>query len=218
MTEALVGLAFMMVLALLRIPIAVSMGVIGFLGVAYLRDWNFAPALAMVETKVYETGRNYTLSVVPLFILMGNLVTRAGMSQELFRAAYTCIGHLRGGLAMATVCACAGFGAICGRSSPTAATTREGGYPAPVALVAAAQMADAGVGGAEQLLRHAGARDEVAHQDEQRHHRKRVVASGLVDFGFDHRQRRSEIPIAQIGDAEEADHAHGNGDRNAQQR
>src|SRR6266487_1354227 len=97
MTEALVGLAFMMVLALLRIPIAVSMGVIGFLGVAYLRDWNFAPALAMVETKVYETGRNYTLSVVPLFILMGNFVTRAGMSQELFRAAYTCIGHLRGG-------------------------------------------------------------------------------------------------------------------------
>jgi len=74
------------------------MGVVGFLGVAYLRDWNFAPAFAMLETKVYETGRNYTLSVVPLFILMGNLVTRAGMSQELFRAANTCIGHLRGGL------------------------------------------------------------------------------------------------------------------------
>ena len=101
MTEALVGLAVMMALALLRIPIAISMGVVGFLGVAYLRDWNFAPAMAMVETKVYETGRNYTLSVVPLFILMGNLVTRAGMSQELFRAANTCIGHLRGGLAMA---------------------------------------------------------------------------------------------------------------------
>ena len=78
MTEALIGLGLMMVLALLRIPIAIAMGVVGFLGVAYLRDWNFAPALAMVETKVYETGRNYTLSVVPLFILMGNLVTRAG--------------------------------------------------------------------------------------------------------------------------------------------
>ena len=122
MTEALVGLAVMMALALLRIPIAISMGVVGFLGVAYLRDWNFAPAMAMVETKVYETGRNYTLSVVPLFILMGNFVTRAGMSQQLFRAAYTCIGHLRGGLAMATVCACAGFGAICGSSIATAAT------------------------------------------------------------------------------------------------
>ena len=56
MTEALVGLGLMMVLALLRIPIAIAMGVVGFLGVAYLRDWNFAPAMAMVETKVYETG------------------------------------------------------------------------------------------------------------------------------------------------------------------
>ena len=105
MTEALVGLGLMMVLALLRIPIAISMGLVGFLGVAYLRDWNFAPAMAMVETKVYETGRNYTLSVVPLFILMGNFVTRAGMSQELFRAAYDFVGHMRGGLAMATICA-----------------------------------------------------------------------------------------------------------------
>ena len=130
MTEALIGLGLMMVLALLRIPIAIAMGVVGFLGVAYLRDWNFAPAFAMVETKVYETGRNYTLSVVPLFILMGNLVTRAGMSQELFRAANTCIGHLRGGLAMATVCACAGFGAICGSSIATAATMAKVAYPA----------------------------------------------------------------------------------------
>lgn len=130
MTEALVGLCLMMVLALLRVPIAVAMGVVGFLGVAYLRDWNFAPAFAMVETKVYETGRSYTLSVVPLFILMGSLVTRAGMSQQLFRAAYTCIGHLRGGLAMATVCACAGFGAICGSSIATAATMTKVAYPA----------------------------------------------------------------------------------------
>jgi tripartite ATP-independent transporter DctM subunit len=129
MTEALVGLGLMMVLALLRIPIALAMGIVGFLGVAYLRDWNFAPAMAMVETKVYETGRNYTLSVIPLFILMGNLVTRAGMSQELFRAAYAFVGHLRGGLAMATVVACAGFGAICGSSIATAATMAKVAYP-----------------------------------------------------------------------------------------
>ncbi|MFN3462328.1 MAG: TRAP transporter large permease, partial [Oceanibaculum sp.] len=119
----------MMMLALLRIPIAISMGVVGFLGVAYLRDWNFTPALAMVETKIYETGRNYTLSVIPLFILMGNFVTRAGMSQELFRAAYAFIGHLRGGLAMATIVACAGFGAICGSSIATAATMAKVAYP-----------------------------------------------------------------------------------------
>ena len=129
MTEALVGLGLMMVLALLRIPIAISMGIIGFLGVAYLRDWNFAPAMAMVETKVYETGRNYTLSVIPLFILMGNFVTRAGMSRELFRAAYAFVGHMRGGLAMATIVACAGFGAICGSSIATAATMAKVAYP-----------------------------------------------------------------------------------------
>ncbi len=134
MTEALVGLGLMMVLALLRIPIAFSMGIVGFLGVAYLRDWNFAPAMAMVETKIYETGRNYTLSVIPLFILMGNLVTRAGMSQELFRAAYAFIGHLRGGLAMATIAACAGFGAICGSSVATAATMAKVAYPPMRAL------------------------------------------------------------------------------------
>ncbi len=130
MIEALVGLGLMLVLSLLRIPIAMSMGLIGFLGVAYLRDWNFAPAMAMVETKIYETGRNYTLSVIPLFILMGNLVSRAGMSKELFRAAYTFVGHLRGGLAMATIVACAGFSSICGSSIATAATMAKVAYPA----------------------------------------------------------------------------------------
>jgi tripartite ATP-independent transporter DctM subunit len=94
-----------------------------------MRDWNWAPAFASLQTRLYETGRNYTLSVVPLFILMGNFVTRAGMSQELFRAAYAFIGHLRGGLAMATILACAGFGAICGSSIATAATMAKVAYP-----------------------------------------------------------------------------------------
>ena len=67
--------------------------------------------------------------MVPLFILMGNFVTRAGMSQELFRAAYAFIGHLRGGLAMATVWASAGFGGICGSSIATAATFAKVAYP-----------------------------------------------------------------------------------------
>ena len=103
MIEGLVGLAAMMVIAFLRVPISFAMGIVGIVGYAYMRDWNWTVAFAMAQTKIYETGRNYTLSVVPLFILMGNLVTRAGMSQELFRAAYAFIGHLRGGLAMATV-------------------------------------------------------------------------------------------------------------------
>ena len=129
MTEALVGLVAMLVLCLLRIPIALSMAIVGVVGYAYMRDWNWTVAFASLQTRLYETGRNYTLSVVPLFILMGNFVTRAGMSQELFRAAYALIGHLRGGLAMATILACAGFGAICGSSIATTATMAKVAYP-----------------------------------------------------------------------------------------
>ena len=129
MTEAIVGLFAMLLLSFLRIPIALTMAIVGVVGYAYMRDWNWAPAFASLQTRLYETGRNYTLSVVPLFILMGNFVTRAGMSQELFRAANAFIGHLRGGLAMATVLACAGFGAICGSSIATAATMAKVAYP-----------------------------------------------------------------------------------------
>src|SRR5678810_982743 len=129
MTESLVGLGIMLVLAFLRLPIALAMGVVGIVGYAYMRDWNWAVAFATAQTKIYETGRNYALTVVPLFILMGNFVTRAGMSQELYRTAYAFIGHLRGGLAMATIVGCAGFGAICGSSIATAATFAKVAYP-----------------------------------------------------------------------------------------
>jgi tripartite ATP-independent transporter DctM subunit len=129
MIEGLVALAGMLVLCFLRIPIAFSMAITGVVGYAYMRDWNWTVAFAVVQTNVYETGRNYTLSVVPLFLLMGNFVARAGIAQELFRAAYAFIGHLRGGLAMATVAACAGFGSICGSSIATAATMAKVAYP-----------------------------------------------------------------------------------------
>jgi TRAP-type C4-dicarboxylate transport system permease large subunit len=129
MTESLIGLALMMVLAFLRLPIALAMGVVGIVGYAYMRDWSWTAAFATAQTKIYETGRNYTLSVIPLFILMGNFVTRAGMSRELFRTAYAFIGHFRGGLAMATIVGCAGFGAICGSSIATAATFAKVAYP-----------------------------------------------------------------------------------------
>jgi tripartite ATP-independent transporter DctM subunit len=127
MTEALTGLAVMMLLSFLRVPIALAMGLIGFLGLWWMRG--VGPAMASATTVVYESGFQYTLSVVPLFILMGNFVTRAGMSKELYRAAYTIVGHLRGGLAMASVMACAGFGAICGSSIATAATMTKVAYP-----------------------------------------------------------------------------------------
>ena len=129
MTEGLVALAAMLALVFVRIPIAFAMAIVGTVGYAYMRDWNWAVAFASVQTNVYETGRNYTLSVVPLFIVMGTFVARAGIAQELFRAAYAFIGHRRGGLAMATIMACAGFGSICGSSIATAATMAKVAYP-----------------------------------------------------------------------------------------
>lgn len=120
MFEGLVGLALFMALALLQLPLALAMGLVGFCGFAY----KVSPeaSLAMVTQITYETALHYPLTVIPLFILMGNFVARAGLTQELFGAAYVCLGHRRGGLAMSTVVACAGFGAICGSSVATSAT------------------------------------------------------------------------------------------------
>ena len=119
MTEALIGFAGMFLLMFLRVPIAFSMGAVGFIGVGLMRSW---PAAVSNTATEFLDIAGYSLSVVPLFVLMGNFVTRAGMSRELYRAAYAFIGHLRGGLSMSTIAACAGFGAICGSSLATAAT------------------------------------------------------------------------------------------------
>jgi C4-dicarboxylate transporter, DctM subunit len=125
--EALIGFGIIFALALIRVPLAFAMGLVGFGGIAVTRGLN--PALANAAQVVYETGFAYTLSVIPLFILMGNFVARAGLAHELFQAAYAFVGHLRGGLAHATVAACAGFGAICGSSIATAATMSKVAYP-----------------------------------------------------------------------------------------
>jgi tripartite ATP-independent transporter DctM subunit len=127
MTTSLVAVGIMLMLSFLRVPIAISMGLVGFAGLWWVRG--LAPSMASATTVVYESGFQYTLSVVPLFILMGAFVTRAGMSKELYRAAQTFVGHLRGGLAMATVIACGGFGAICGSSIATSATMTHVAYP-----------------------------------------------------------------------------------------
>src|SRR5947208_4308355 len=127
MTEALVGVGRVVLISFLRVAIAIAMGLVGFLGLWWMRG--LSPSMASATTVVYESGFQYTLSVVPLFILMGNFVTKAGMSKELYRAAHTFVGHFRGGLAMATVLACGGFGAICGSSIATAATMVKVAYP-----------------------------------------------------------------------------------------
>ena len=119
MIEGLIGFGAMFALMLLRVPIAIAMGLVGLVGMGLMRSWPAAMSSAAGE--FIDMG-DYTPSVVPLFVLMGNFVTRAGMSRDLYQAAYAFIGHLRGGLAMSTIAACAGFGAICGSSLATTAT------------------------------------------------------------------------------------------------
>jgi tripartite ATP-independent transporter DctM subunit len=104
----------------LGLPIAFAMAVVGFGGLGLMIGWD--PAFSLVAQVTLETGMDYGLSVVPLFILMGNLVTYAGLSDELYAASNAWLGHRRGGLAMATAVACGGFSAVCGSSLATAAT------------------------------------------------------------------------------------------------
>jgi tripartite ATP-independent transporter DctM subunit len=127
MIDSLIAFACMLGLIALRIPIAFAMGLVGFIGYGMMIGWD--PSLAMITTVTYETGLSYGLSVVPLFILMGNLVARAGLSDELYQASNAFLGHRRGGLAMATVVACGGFSAVCGSSLATAATMSKVALP-----------------------------------------------------------------------------------------
>lgn len=129
MSISLIGFASLMVLIFARVPIGLSMGLIGFFGFAYLSDFNWVAALSMASRRVIDTSQDYSLSVIPLFVLMGNLVTRSGLSKELYSASYAFLGHLRGGLSMATVVACGSFSAICGSSLATAATMAKVAMP-----------------------------------------------------------------------------------------
>lgn len=123
MAPALIGLsgfAAVLLLMLLRVPVAVAMGVVGAAGFLFLQGWD---GLAyVIGTSPFESVFPYSLSVVPLFVMMGVFASYAGLSRQLYEAAYAFLGHYRGGLALATVGACAGFGAICGSAIATAAT------------------------------------------------------------------------------------------------
>ena len=115
-------LGFVVVLALIaaRVPVAIAMGVVGTVGGALLTDWRITSF--MLGSKPFEAMFPYGLSVLPLFVLMGSFAARSGLSSALYMGFHALIGHWRGGLAAATVAACAGFGAICGSSLATAAT------------------------------------------------------------------------------------------------
>jgi tripartite ATP-independent transporter DctM subunit len=128
MVESLIGFAILMLLVFMRLPIAFAMAIVGVAGFAYLVNWT--AALALISQTIFGTALTYELSVLPLFILMGNFVNRAGLSRELYDASHAFLGHRRGGLAMATIVACGGFSAICGSSLATAATMSQVAMPA----------------------------------------------------------------------------------------
>ncbi|MDO8769026.1 MAG: TRAP transporter large permease [Burkholderiaceae bacterium] len=116
----LIIFAIMLVLMAVRVPIAVSMFVAGAVGYAMQAGWS--PLASFLNTQAFARFASYDLSVIPLFILMGNFATQGGISKALFGFASIVMGRFRGGLAMASVMACAAFGAICGSSVATAAT------------------------------------------------------------------------------------------------
>jgi len=124
---AILGFVALFVLMLLRVPVGMAMGLVGISGFSYLVGG--APALKLVGQTSMRTVTDYTFGVIPMFLLMGAFVTSSGMSRELFRTANNFVGHLRGGLGIATVAACGGFAAICGSSVATAATFSTVAYP-----------------------------------------------------------------------------------------
>ena len=127
MIEAALGFLAVFVLAFMRVPLALAMSIVGLAGLGLMRGWT--PAFASTSQVIFETGFQYVLSVIPLFVLMGNFVARAGMARELYAAANAFVGHRRGGLAMASIIASGGFGSICGSSIATAATMTRVAYP-----------------------------------------------------------------------------------------
>lgn len=116
----IVGCVVMVLLLLSSLPVAFAMSIVGFLGFAAVVSPK--AAVSMITMDVYDTFSSYSLTVIPLFVLMGQVAFHAGISRGLFNAAYHWVGRLPGGLAIATVGACAAFGAICGSGPATAAT------------------------------------------------------------------------------------------------
>ena len=116
----LIGIILMLLLIMLKVPIAYSMFIVGFLGFAVIVSPD--AALSMVGTEIFSNFSSYTLSVIPMFVWMGFIAYYSGVGTNLYALANRFLGRLPGGLAMATQAACAIFGAICGSNTATAAT------------------------------------------------------------------------------------------------
>ncbi|MCB2020230.1 MAG: TRAP transporter large permease subunit, partial [Burkholderiaceae bacterium] len=118
----------MLLLIFLRVPIGLAMLAVGLVG-SWQVYGSAAPLLNQMKTLAYSTFSTHSLSIVPLFLLMGQFAALGGMSRALFKAAEAFMGHRKGGVAMAAIGACAGFGSICGSSLATAATMGQVALP-----------------------------------------------------------------------------------------
>lgn len=127
MALAAAGFVVLFALCFLGMPLAVGMLIVGTAGFAWVRGWE--AAFSMTSQQVLDLSMSYGFSVIPLFVLMGTFVHKAGLSDELFIAARAWLGHLRGGLAQASLGACGAFGAVCGSSIATAATMAKVSLP-----------------------------------------------------------------------------------------
>lgn len=119
-TVGLIGLAILVIALFSRMPVGFVMALVGFLGFSYLVS--LEGGLRLFAKDIFVIFGSYSLTVIPLFILMGQIAFHAGISRRLYDSAYTFLGHFPGGLAMATIGACAGFAAICGSTNAAAAT------------------------------------------------------------------------------------------------
>ena len=120
MELALTGFAVLLTLAFIGVPLAFATLAVAIAGLMYLRGID--AALAVTSQWIVETSTNYSLSIIPLFVLMGAFIHRSGISKDLFDASYAWLGRFRGGLALSGILSCAGFAAVCGSSLATAAT------------------------------------------------------------------------------------------------
>lgn len=127
MIQSLIGLCALFLMCFLGVPLGYGMLIIGIIGFAYIRG--FGPAMEMAGQQIIDLSMNYNFSTLPLFILMGAFVHRARLSDDLYEAANAWLSHLRGGLAMTTIAACAGFSAVSGSSLATAATMSKVAMP-----------------------------------------------------------------------------------------
>jgi len=127
MTTGLICLAAVLVLAFLRVPLGFALLTVSIGGISIVKS--FDAAATLIPLTLTEAVFSYDLAVVPLFILMGDVLSRTGIAQDLFRAANAFLGSVRGGLALATMVTCGGFAAVCGSSFATASTMSKVAYP-----------------------------------------------------------------------------------------